>query len=44
VTNAVRDNGEVSFLLTDGGTDAAVFAAREAGAATAPQLRVTVAD
>lgn len=42
VTAAVRDGGTVSFLLTDGGTNSAVFAAREAGASTAPQLRVTM--
>ena len=42
VAAAVRDGGTVSFLLTDGGTNSAVFAAREAGASTAPQLRVTM--
>jgi hypothetical protein len=44
VTRAVRDRGMISFLLTDSGTDSAVFAAREAAWATAPQLRVTIAD
>ena len=42
VTKAVRDRGIVSFLLTDGGTNSAVFASREAGAETSPQLRVTI--
>lgn len=42
VAAAVRDGGTVSFLLTDGGTNSAVFAAREAGASTAPQLWVTM--
>jgi hypothetical protein len=44
VTASVRDGGIVSFLLTDGGTNSAVYASREAGKDTAPQLVVTIAD
>ena len=44
VTAAVRDGGTVSVLLNDGGANPAVFAAREAGGRTAPQLEVTIAD
>jgi hypothetical protein len=43
VTAAVRDGGTVSFLLTDGGKNSAVFAAREAGTSTAPELLLTIA-
>ena len=42
VTVAVRDGGTVSFLLTDGGTNSAVYASREAGANKAPQLVLAV--
>ena len=42
VTVAVRDGGTVSFLLTDGGTNSAVYASREAGGSKAPQLVLTV--
>ena len=43
VTAAVRDGGTVSFLLTDGGIDSAVYASREAGADHSPQLVITLA-
>jgi hypothetical protein len=42
VTVAVRDGETVSFLLTDGGTNSAVYASREAGVHKAPQLVLTV--
>ena len=44
VTAAAHDGGTVSFLLTDGGVNSAVYASREAGADHTPQLVVTLAD
>jgi hypothetical protein len=44
VTATVQEGGVVSFLLTDGSANSAVFASREAGAGTAPVLRVTLAN
>jgi hypothetical protein len=44
VTAVVRDRGTVAFLLTDGGSNSAVYASREGGADHTPQLVVTVAD
>jgi PKD repeat protein len=41
VTAAVSAGGQLSFYLPGGGTDSFIFASREAGAATAPQLVVT---
>ncbi len=42
VTSLVKADGAISLLLTSSSTDGAYYASKEAGASTAPELRVTV--